>query len=89
MAIDRYPSPQRIPAFYGQSASLVKMLCQRAPPHEFLNFLAQSEKLGYDRALEQTYGIAGSPELQRLWDDYLAQSRASARGKQLAANLEN
>ena len=90
MTIDQYPSPDRIPAFYGQSASLVRMLCQRGQPHEFLNFLKQSEELGYDRALEQSYGISGSIELQRLWDEFFAQSqRSSAEAQKVAVKLAN
>ena len=90
MTIDQYPSPDRIPAFYGQSASLVRMLCQRGKPHEFLNFLKQSEELGYDRALEQSYGISGSVELQRLWDEFFAQSQGSfAEARKVAVKLAN
>lgn len=72
MTIDQYPSPDRIPAFYGQSASLVKVLCQRGEPRQLVTFLKQAEEVGYERALAQTYAIAGGAELQRLWDESLA-----------------
>lgn len=81
MSLDHYPSPDRIPAFYGQSASIVKMLSQRGKPHEFLSFLSQAEKSGYDRALEKSYGISRA-ELEPLWRDYFARSQASSAAAQ-------
>ncbi len=66
MALDSYPRPERIPAFYGQSATLVRELCRLGPPHQVVSFVKQAEELGCDQALRKTYNIDGTAELQRL-----------------------
>ena len=67
MALETYPHASRVPAFYGQSASLTAFLAQRAQPSQFIEFLRQSESLGYDLALQQVYAIEGVAHLERLW----------------------
>jgi len=89
IALDGYPSADRIPAFYGQSASLVKMLCRRGKPCEFLQFLKASDDMGYERALAQTYGIASMGELERLWQDFVARPQPSQSVNAVAVDEMN
>jgi len=63
-----YPSANRIPAFYGQSASLVALLSQAGGSEKLVPFLKSAAIDGYDKALRDTYGIAGMADLQRRWN---------------------
>lgn len=63
-----YPSANRIPAFYGQSASLVALLSQSGGSEKLVPFLKRAEAHGYDKALQDIYGIAGMAELERRWN---------------------
>jgi hypothetical protein len=63
-----YPSANRIPAFYGQSASLVALLSQSGGSEKLVPFLKTAAVDGYDKALRDTYGIAGMADLQRRWN---------------------
>jgi hypothetical protein len=65
--LDSYPQPARVPAFYGQSASLTAFLVARDKPTKFVEFLRQAQKEGYDAALQATYDIQNIRELERLW----------------------
>ena len=80
MSLDRYPAPDRIPAFYAQSASLVKFLSQRGQPHEFVAFLKHSATVGIDEALDRAYDIRSADHLQRLWADSLSPTAAETAG---------
>lgn len=62
-----YPSPDRIPVFYGQSVSLVKYLIERRSPADFVRFLHLAGRKGYDAALAEVYGFAGVESLEREW----------------------
>jgi hypothetical protein len=62
-----YPPANRIPAFYGQSASLVSMLTQLGGSERVVPFLKSAATQGYDKALQETYGIEGLPGLHRKW----------------------
>lgn len=63
-----YPAPSRIPAFYGHSASLVALLSQTGGSEKLVPFLKSAAVDGYDKALKDTYGIAGMVDLQRRWN---------------------
>jgi hypothetical protein len=77
-----YPGPERIPAFYGQSASLVSFLARRDDPATFVRFVQRSMQQGYDRALREVYHIDGLAEMETLW--YASHSAGSAlNGMQL------
>jgi hypothetical protein len=69
VAIDAYPHPTRIPAFYGQSASLTAFLALRDDPARFIDFLRQALDQGYDRALRDVYAIDNVGQLERLWHE--------------------
>jgi hypothetical protein len=53
--------------FYGQSASLVAFLTELDSPRQFVQFLESAGRVGYDRALSETYGIESFEELNRMW----------------------
>ncbi len=66
-----YPSPHRIPAFYGQSASLIAFLGDTSGSERLIPFIRGASDQGYDRALREHYGIEGVVDLQRRWGLYL------------------
>jgi hypothetical protein len=65
--LSKYPSPYRIPAFYGQSASLIAFLNDIGSPKKLVPFIRDAGEQGYDAALREHYGIQGVAELQRRW----------------------
>jgi hypothetical protein len=67
LALEAYPHASRVPAFYGQSASLAAWLAQRGEPAKLVEFLRASEQHGYDQALREIYSIDGIGGLERLW----------------------
>lgn len=67
LSIDRYPEPHRIPAFYGQSASLTACLALRDDPARFVEFLRRAHSDGYDRALRDIYHIDNIAQLEAHW----------------------
>jgi hypothetical protein len=73
-----YPAPERVPAFYGQSAALVELLSDLRGPERLVPFLKNAASRGYDQALRETYGIAGLGGLQRAWLQHQS-SLANAR----------
>jgi hypothetical protein len=66
-ALQSYPHPARVPAFYGQSVSVAALLANREDPVRFIEFLKLGGRVGYDRALAQVYGIADMAALEQLW----------------------
>ena len=62
-----YPASTRIPAFYGQSASVVAFLCRRDTPAKFLAFVQLSMKNGHETSIKEVYGLRGHAELEQLW----------------------
>ncbi len=71
-----YPSPHRVPAFYGQSASLIAFLGDIGGPEKLVPFIRGANNRGYDHALREHYGIEGVADLQRRW--HLHQSSGTA-----------
>jgi hypothetical protein len=67
LTLESYPHPSRVPAFYGQSASVTSFLVSRDSPGTFVAFVRDSLDRGYDAALRRQYDIAGVAELERLW----------------------
>jgi hypothetical protein len=74
MSMESYPDPSRLPAFYGQSASLAAFLVARAEPSQLIEFLRLASKHGYDRALRQIYSIDDVNQLELLWREQFARS---------------
>jgi hypothetical protein len=69
MTVESYPAPSRIPAFYGQSASLTACLAKRDDPAKFVEFLRRALDSGYDQALREVYHLDNIAELEQLWQD--------------------
>ncbi len=67
LQLNSYPAAHRIPAFYGQSASLVAWLSRRGGSATLIPFLKAAEEVGYDKALQDNYDLNGVGELHRLW----------------------
>ena len=81
---DNYPRPSRVPAFYGQSASLTAFLVGRDEPSKFIEFLRALQEHGYDQALQETYDIQSLRELERLWAVHRQQLQSNPREVRLA-----
>ncbi len=89
LTLESYPAVSRIPAFYGQSASLTACLAQRDDPAKFVEFLRRSLDSGYDQALRDVYHLSNIAALETAWHshrDLLAQRNAgnSYHGVRLA-----
>ncbi len=78
ISLQNYPPADRRDAFYGQSASLVAYLIERDSPARFLEFLQSGQKLGFERALNDVYGIASLAELDGRWRPQLLERGQSA-----------
>ena len=68
LAENGVPTREQMPAFYGQSLSLVKYLVDRKTPADFVGFLHRAQRVGYDAALRDCYGLGGVAELERQWE---------------------
>jgi hypothetical protein len=84
MTLDTYPAPARVPAFYGQSASLTACLAKRDDPAKFVEFLRRSLDSGYDRALRDVYHLGNVAQLERLWQEQRLVWRSGYHGVRLA-----
>jgi hypothetical protein len=84
MTLDTYPQPSRVPAFYGQSASLTACLAKRDDPARFVEFLRRSFDGGYDQALREVYHLDNIAALERLWQDQRLAWRSGYHGVRLA-----
>src|SRR5262249_21667060 len=70
LAIEAYPVASRIPAFYGQSASITACLAQRDDPAKFVEFLRRSLDSGYDQALCDVYHLGNIAALETVWHSH-------------------
>ena len=73
-------------ATYGASTSLVNYLLTRGDMPKLLQFAVTGKKSGWDRALDQCYGIRSLRELESQWHARVSQegtrdehARAAAR----------
>jgi hypothetical protein len=67
--LEGYPAPQRVPAFYAQSASVTAFLARRAKPGQLLVFTQMALDKGYDEALREVYQLDGVTALEKAWLD--------------------
>jgi hypothetical protein len=84
LTLESYPQPARIPAFYGQSASLTALLARRDDPARFVEFLRRSLDRGYDQALRDVYHIGNIADLERLWHEQRVSGHNGYHGLRLA-----
>jgi hypothetical protein len=75
LRLERFTSAQQVPAFYGQSLSLVQFLSERDRPAKIVDFAEAAMEHGYDRALDEYYEIDGVAGLERLWRSHTATAR--------------
>ncbi|HEV3145617.1 MAG TPA: hypothetical protein VGZ47_17110 [Gemmataceae bacterium] len=67
LSMPEFPDPSRITAFYAESVSLVDMLVAERGEKEFLIFLRDAQRYGYEKALERNYNLRGYNDLQKHW----------------------
>jgi len=84
MTLESYPQPARIPAFYGQSASLTACLAKRDDPAKFVEFLRRSLDDGYDKALRDIYHLDNVARLEQLWREQRLAWQSGYHGVRLA-----
>jgi hypothetical protein len=65
LALQSFSSPDQMPAFYGQSLLLVKMLANQSSPARIIRFANDSLDHGTEAALRSHYKINGVNELER------------------------
>lgn len=68
----QYPPAERVQAFYGQSAAMVRDLLSRKSPAELLRFIETAQHRGYDLALREHYGL----ENLSRWEEELLRSKS-------------
>lgn len=64
-----YPSPERVPAFYAQSVSVVKFLVAEKGPQTFARFVRDGLRDGNVRALKRHYNWDFA-DLERRWREH-------------------
>lgn len=70
LSLERFATAQQVPAFYGQSLSLVHFLAEQDEPERVITFAVLAQKHGYDHALRTCYEIDGIADLDHKWRDY-------------------
>lgn len=71
VTLDSFSSPGQMPAFYGQSLSLVRMLAERASPEKIVEFANDSLDRGMEVALKHHYSLGSIDELEKAWRNYV------------------
>lgn len=71
IALESFSSPHQMPAFYGQSLLLVRMLAERASPGRVVEFANDSLDQGMETALKQHYAIDSIDQLEKAWRAYV------------------
>lgn len=67
MAMPCCPQGESRATFYGQSLSLAKYFVEIGGEHRFIRFLETVQRIGYDQALAEQYGIDNVRELHTDW----------------------
>jgi hypothetical protein len=65
-----YPRPEHWSLYYAQSVSLTRFLVESATPEQFVRFVHEAQRIGFEPALKQTYAIPGYADLQTRWLAY-------------------
>jgi hypothetical protein len=69
--LEQFTFANQMPAFYGQSASLTRFLCQKDDITRVTRFACDATKVGYRQALLTHYKIESVEELERQWRHYV------------------
>ena len=72
-----YPDPKHWSLYYAQSVSLTRYLVAQGTPAQFVAFVQESQKSGFEPALIRAYKIAGYADLHARWSAF-AKANASA-----------
>ena len=75
--LDDFSTAEQVPAFYGQSLSLVAFLAEKGEPRVIVEFVEAAMARGYDRALQECYDIENVGELERDWLEYVRNKSSS------------
>jgi hypothetical protein len=78
LSMENYPHTTDWATFYGQSVSLVEFLLERGEPDKLLRLVEFAQQVGYDAALSEVYGIAGTSALERQWRAHVTTSRPAS-----------
>jgi len=70
LTLEQFTSARQVPAFYGESLSLVRFLAEQDNPQKVVDFSEIAMDKGYDQALQKCYGIDGVAALERKWRHY-------------------
>jgi hypothetical protein len=62
-----YPEPKHWPLYYAQSVSLTRFLVESGSPDQFIRFVQEAQRGGFETALRQVYGIPDFNELHSRW----------------------
>ena len=76
--LERFASPNQMPAFYGQSLVLVNMLARERSPQQLIEFAIECVDNGYPVALKKHYGINSTAELNARWQQYAKAAQFTA-----------
>ena len=79
LKLEQFTSAEQMPAFYGQSLSLIRMLVVDEAPEKIVDFGIDAIQIGYPAALRKHYAIHDVDELERRWAAFEARS-PSANG---------
>ena len=67
LTLRQYPAAEDWPAFYGQSASLVRCLLKLGDAKQLVEFAELHATRNVNAALHEVYGLHGCDELDRIW----------------------
>jgi hypothetical protein len=72
-----YPDARYWGLYYAQSVSLTRFLVEQGNAAQFVKFVQESQRSGFEPALKHVYGIKDYGDLQARWTTY-ARDKASA-----------
>jgi hypothetical protein len=71
LRLEQFTSAEQMPAFYGQSASLMRFLCHKGDITKVSYFANDALRIGYQQALRNHYRIESVEELERQWKKHV------------------
>jgi hypothetical protein len=66
-SLESFSSANEMAPFYGQSLTLVQMLCEKKSPRELVQFANDAQDIGLEPALKKHYSFQGWADLERAW----------------------
>jgi hypothetical protein len=67
LQLEQFTSAEQVPAFYGQSLTLVRMLSEQGKPQAVVQFAMDTLDLGFDKSLQKHFAIRDLNELEHRW----------------------